>query len=91
MEDMVNDDLNDAGEKSESESKHGGEETVSRIGRTPSEASLYTTEGEEDDEDVESKLELGPQRTLKEQLEKDKVFVKFFACGCLEILSWFIF
>lgn len=41
-----------------------------RISRQMSETSTYTTE-EEDDEG--SKLELGPQYTLKEQLEKDKV------------------
>ncbi|CAM8896655.1 unnamed protein product [Rhodiola kirilowii] len=69
---MGNDDQNEVGGKSESDSKHEGGETVSRIGRTPSENSLYTTEGEDDDEDLESKLELGPQCTLKEQLEKDK-------------------
>ncbi|CAM8992467.1 unnamed protein product [Rhodiola kirilowii] len=69
---MGNDDQNEIGEKSEADSKHERGETVSRIGRTPSENSLYTTEGEDDDEDSESKLELGPQRTLKEQLEKDK-------------------
>ncbi|KAG6662916.1 rho GDP-dissociation inhibitor 1 isoform X1 [Carya illinoinensis] len=40
-----------------------------RISRQMSETSTYTTE-EEDDEG--SKLELGPQYTLKEQLEKDK-------------------
>ncbi|KAE8685913.1 Rho GDP-dissociation inhibitor 1 [Hibiscus syriacus] len=35
------------------------------------ESSFYTTD-QDDDLDDESKLHLGPQRTLKEQLEKDK-------------------
>uniref|UniRef100_A0A7N0TE71 Rho GDP-dissociation inhibitor n=1 Tax=Kalanchoe fedtschenkoi TaxID=63787 RepID=A0A7N0TE71_KALFE len=70
---MGNDNQNEIVEKSEvADSKNQGEENVSRIARTPSENSIYTTEGEDDDEDLESKLELGPQRTLKEQLEKDK-------------------
>ena len=41
------------------------------ISRKASENSLCPTEDEDDDE--ERKIELGPQRTLKEQLEKDKV------------------
>lgn len=36
-----------------------------------SESSMYATEVEEDDEG--RKIELGPQYTLKEQIEKDKV------------------
>ncbi|KAJ6401428.1 hypothetical protein OIU84_016776 [Salix udensis] len=47
-----------------------------RIGRkmSESETSMYATdhEEEEDDENGTIKLELGPQYTLKEQLEKDK-------------------
>ncbi|XP_024017851.1 rho GDP-dissociation inhibitor 1 isoform X2 [Morus notabilis] len=38
--------------------------------RTMSESSIYATEDDEDDE--AKKIELGPQFTLKEQLEKDK-------------------
>ena len=41
------------------------------ISRKASENSLCPTEDEDDDE--ERKIELGPQRTLKEQFEKDKV------------------
>ncbi|XP_043688776.1 rho GDP-dissociation inhibitor 1-like [Telopea speciosissima] len=41
-----------------------------KYNRQMSETSLYATEEEEDDE--ERKIELGPQCTLKEQLEKDK-------------------
>ncbi|XWS15491.1 hypothetical protein CRYUN_Cryun34aG0005000 [Craigia yunnanensis] len=40
------------------------------INRKASESSFCPTEDEDDDE--ERKIELGPQRTLKEQLEKDK-------------------
>ncbi|KAL3820798.1 hypothetical protein ACJIZ3_006703 [Penstemon smallii] len=50
----------------ESESETGG-----RVSRQMSEGSLYATE-DEDDEDTESKIQLGPQCTLKELSEKDK-------------------
>ncbi|KAK9267962.1 hypothetical protein L1049_010399 [Liquidambar formosana] len=46
------------------------EDTGEKFGRQMSETSLYATEEEEEDE--EGKIELGPQCTLKEQLEKDK-------------------
>ncbi|KAL9678520.1 hypothetical protein QQ045_016364 [Rhodiola kirilowii] len=46
------------------------ENEVGENGRPLHDASAYTTEDES--EDVASKLELGPQRTLKEQLEQDK-------------------
>lgn len=49
-------------------------------GRPMSESSFYTTE-EEEDEDTANKIQLGPQVTLKEQFEKDKVFV---------VLPWLI-
>lgn len=43
------------------------------LGRQMSETSLYATEEEEDDEGaLASKIQLGPQCTLKEHLEKDK-------------------
>lgn len=41
--------------------------------RTMSETSIYATEDEEDDEG--KNIELGPQYTLKEHIEKDKVCV----------------
>ncbi|KAL3850930.1 hypothetical protein ACJIZ3_012812 [Penstemon smallii] len=41
------------------------------VSRQMSESSMYTTE-DEDDEDTESKIELGPKCTLKELSEKDK-------------------
>ncbi|EEF41793.1 Rho GDP-dissociation inhibitor, putative [Ricinus communis] len=47
------------------ESKIGG------LSRQMSESSIYATDQEEED-DEERKIELGPQYTLKEQLEKDK-------------------
>ncbi|KAK4439420.1 Rho GDP-dissociation inhibitor 1 [Sesamum alatum] len=46
-------------------------DSVGVVNRQMSENSLYTTEDEED-EDTESKIELGPQCTLKELSEKDK-------------------
>ncbi|KAJ6912265.1 rho GDP-dissociation inhibitor 1 [Populus alba x Populus x berolinensis] len=50
------------------EPKSGG------ISRKMSQSSLYATDQEEEDDDEshERKIELGPQYTLKEQLEKDK-------------------
>ncbi|KAK4840028.1 hypothetical protein QYF36_026767 [Acer negundo] len=52
-------------EENVEESTNGG-----RISRQTSENSICATEDEEDDED--RKIELGPQYTLKEQFEKDK-------------------
>lgn len=51
--------------------------------RTMSESSICATEDDEDDE--AKKIELGPQFTLKEQLEKDKVFF-FFNLNFLSLL-----
>ncbi|XP_011086231.1 rho GDP-dissociation inhibitor 1 [Sesamum indicum] len=48
-----------------------GGDNEGSISRKMSEASLYTTE-DEDDEDTETKIQLGPQCTLKELSEKDK-------------------
>jgi len=45
--------------------------------RRMSESSIYATE--EDEDDAGRKIELGPQYTLKEQFEKDKVCF----CMCL--------
>jgi Rho GDP-dissociation inhibitor len=55
------------------EPKSGG------ISRKMSERSLYGTDQEEEDDEEtnERKIELGPQCTLKEQLEKDKVCFSF--------------
>ncbi|KAK9285276.1 hypothetical protein L1049_024466 [Liquidambar formosana] len=50
--------------------REDGDEKGQRIVRSMSEASMYATE--EDEEDAQSKIQLGPQCTLKEQLEKDK-------------------
>ena len=58
----------------------GGGGTLSRY---RSESSIAATE-DEDDDDEERKIELGPQYTLKEQLEKDKVAFGFgFSCFSL--------
>ncbi|KAL3519378.1 hypothetical protein ACH5RR_017527 [Cinchona calisaya] len=47
------------------------QETVEKINRQMSESSMYTTEDEED-EDSDANIQLGPQFTLKELQEKDK-------------------
>lgn len=54
---------------SDSEMEH--EVNENKVSRQMSESSMYTTEDEEEDENV-NKIELGPQCTLKEQFEKDK-------------------
>ena len=63
------------------------DETRGKIEREMSESSLCATEDEDENEsDVEGKIELGPQFTIKEQLEKDKVcFFKLlgFKCCCV--------
>lgn len=59
-------------EGSDNEGAGGGNDS-----RYMSESSVAATEEEDDDED--RKIELGPQCTLKEQLEKDKVFVLFLS------------
>lgn len=57
------------------------------LSRHMSENSICATEDEEDDE--ERKIELGPQYTLKEQFEKDKVcFVLFFCSFLLFVFSF---
>ncbi|EXC34936.1 Rho GDP-dissociation inhibitor 1 [Morus notabilis] len=50
----------------------GLDELGEKIGRQMSEVSLNGTDQEEEDDDQGNKLQLGPQFTLKEQLEKDK-------------------
>ncbi|KAA8515593.1 hypothetical protein F0562_018796 [Nyssa sinensis] len=46
-------------------------EPSKQFARLMTEGSIYASE-DDDEEDVEGKIELGPQYTLKEQLEKDK-------------------
>lgn len=55
----------------EEEEEEAVDEQPAVINRTMSESSIYATEDDEDDEG--KKIELGPQFTLKEQMEKDKV------------------
>lgn len=59
-----------------SDHEESGNEPRKDISRHMSESSIAATE--EDDDDVERKIDLGPQFTLKEQLEKDKVHFFFF-------------
>jgi len=51
--------------------EESGDERGTSLSRHMSEGSIAVTEDEE--EDVERRIDLGPQCTLKEQLEKDKV------------------
>ncbi|KNA06565.1 hypothetical protein SOVF_179840 [Spinacia oleracea] len=64
------DENKEVGEKSGAEKDIDENEETEKLGRQMSENSLYTTDHEE--EDYQGKLELGPQFTIKEQLEKDK-------------------
>ncbi|XP_010547230.1 PREDICTED: rho GDP-dissociation inhibitor 1-like [Tarenaya hassleriana] len=48
------------------------DEAVESLGRQMSESSLYATEEEDDESALGEKLQLGPQYTIKEHLEKDK-------------------
>lgn len=61
---------NKMGRVDEQDAQMSGDEHVKR---SPSEASLSTTTTDQEDED-DATIQLGPQYTLKEQLEKDKVF-----------------
>lgn len=63
---MEEKDKGETGEKSEAEEREGD------VKRTLSEESLYVTEDEEDDDEGAKKLDVGPQYTLKEQIDKDK-------------------
>lgn len=62
----------------EYEHEHEHEPQKGGMFRQMSESSIYGTEDEEDDEG--RKIEVGPQYTLKEQFEKDKVC--FCICLC---------
>ncbi|XP_060185999.1 rho GDP-dissociation inhibitor 1-like [Lycium barbarum] len=58
---------------SDSEIEHEvNNENNSKVSRQMSESSMYTTEDDDEDENIINKIELGPQCTLKEQFEKDK-------------------
>ena len=65
----------DAG-KTGADHEESADEGGGTLSRYRSESSIAATEDEEEDE--ERKIELGPQCTLKEQLEKDKVAFAFF-------------
>ncbi|KAK7316524.1 hypothetical protein RJT34_00055 [Clitoria ternatea] len=65
----------DENKESGHNSDHGGEDHhhhVEPLSRHNSGSSVYATDHEEEDEDHATELQLGPQCTLKEQLEKDK-------------------
>lgn len=66
-------------------------EAVEGIGRQMSEASVSAAE-EEEDEEGSNKIQLGPQCTLKEQIEKDKVcFCSNSGCKKLYLFLLFNF
>lgn len=67
----------DPAAKTAAEDGSGDEESLG-LERHRSESSIALTEDEDEEED--RKIELGPQFTLKEQLEKDKVVFLFFGC-----------
>ncbi|KAL9316833.1 hypothetical protein ACSQ67_017834 [Phaseolus vulgaris] len=64
------DENKEAGEKSEATDHENHKSEDEHVSRQASEASIYATE--EDEEELASKIQLGPQCTLKEHLEKDK-------------------
>ncbi|XP_057526985.1 rho GDP-dissociation inhibitor 1-like isoform X1 [Amaranthus tricolor] len=68
------DENKEIGEKSGADKEIVNEdnEEVEKFGRKMSENSIYTTDNEHEDEDYDGKIDLGPQYTIKEQLEKDK-------------------
>lgn len=70
-------DGDDLGETSEIE-ESGDEEAEKLHRRSKSEHSCYATEDEDDDDEHHNKIQVGPQFTLKEQFEKDKVFLFLF-------------
>ncbi|KAF7150097.1 hypothetical protein RHSIM_Rhsim02G0099200 [Rhododendron simsii] len=63
---------NQEGRKSEGAEEEEVVETGGRIERKQSESSICDVTEDEDESDVEPKIELGPQFTIKQQLEKDK-------------------
>ena len=72
------------------ETHHAGKMAADEDGanegaRSRSESSTTVTEDEDDDE--EKKIELGPQCTLKEQLEKDKVGSVYLFSTLIEVCS----
>ena len=69
---LEKDKQNDRGE--ESDIQESGDERDGNMKRNTSETSLYTTEDEDSDgQEHNNKIQLGPQCTLKEHIEKDKV------------------
>lgn len=62
-----------AGAKTPTNVEEGEEHPAGLIPRSASESSIYATEDEEDEDGGPKKINLGPQCTLKEHIEKDKV------------------
>lgn len=70
---------NNMGGYDEEDAEKSGDEHMKRSG---SEASLSATDQEEEDD---ATIQLGPQYTLKEQLEKDKVCLLCVVCVCVMV------
>lgn len=66
--------IENSGDDSEIEDSSG----MAKIYRNMSESSVCATE-DDDEEDVQGKIQIGPKRTLKEQYEADKVCFIFFS------------
>lgn len=67
------DENKETGEKSDHANEEHYKSEGEPLSRHVNESSIHATEDEEDE--VGSKLQLGPQCTLKEHLEKDKVCI----------------
>lgn len=61
----------------ETETSHqeGGDDSSHKYKRQMSESSMDATDHDDEDDEEGNKIQLGPQCTLKEQLEKDKVCI----------------
>lgn len=81
---MASQDTRSAAKKEQNLMRKDGEEEVDnceeeRLKRQMSEATLYATEEEEDDEGKGAQgIDLGPRTSLKSEIEKDKVWFHFF-------------
>nr|XP_043613140.1 rho GDP-dissociation inhibitor 1-like [Erigeron canadensis] len=67
-----NDHKDENTEKSRGDAEVEDKNGVAKITRNMSESSICIPEDEDDHEDVQEKLQIGPKRTLKEQYEADK-------------------
>lgn len=80
-----------AGTKTPTNVEEEEERVAEKIHRTASESSIYATEDEDEDDDDGGgkKINLGPQCTLKEHLQKDKVLKLTHLSSGLSFISLF--